>query len=60
MELRFKYKQGKRKQFHDRYCMCAASQLSSSQIGIIENNIGGKDNEFLSFISKRKGMRVVM
>jgi hypothetical protein len=36
------------------YVMCAASRQSSPWIEAVENGVGGKDNEFLSFISKKR------
>jgi hypothetical protein len=40
------------------YSMCAALRWSSFQVGIVGNDVGGKDNELLSFINIKKEMRV--
>jgi hypothetical protein len=34
--------------------MCAMSRRSFSQVGMVENDVGGKDKKFLFFISKKK------
>jgi len=38
---------------------CVALQRLSSWVGIVGNGMGGRNIEFLSFISKKEGMRVV-
>jgi hypothetical protein len=41
------------------YPTCIVSRQSFSWIRIARNDVGGKDNELLFFISRKKGTRVV-